>query len=213
MNQIALTKPKSKSKAKTGRLARLLHSYTSMLMLVIMLFFTVTGITLNHRDWFESATEAEALSLTVPAHLSGLDKWQLTPLDQAHLLRKWLVSEHGIYGSKVAYEWEAEEQFLIIDIKRPGGYSIVEADIEAGEVLVEHQQYGVIATLNDLHMGRYSGDVWRAFIDISALLMLVFTLTGMWLVLPQKKKRNKLFAISALGTSVMTAAYMWLLLV
>lgn len=221
MNQILTqnpnvkTQPKSKSqpKGKSNRLVRWLHSYTSMFMLVIMLFFTVTGITLNHRDWFESADAPKQLTVDMPDSFLIDGKWEKEPLDQANQLRKWLSSEHGIYGNKVSYEWEAEERFLVIDIKRPGGYSIVEADIEAGEVLVEQQSYGVVATLNDLHMGRYSGELWRGFIDISALLMLIFTLTGFWLVIPQKKKRNKLFAMSVIGTGLMALAYVWLLMV
>ncbi|WP_415903446.1 PepSY-associated TM helix domain-containing protein [Neptuniibacter sp. QD29_5] len=220
MNQILTqqpnvkTQPKSKSqpKGKSNRLVRWLHSYTSMFMLVIMLFFTVTGITLNHRDWFESADAPKQLSVDMPDSFLVEGIWDTEPLDQANQLRKWLSSEHGIYGNKVSYEWEAEERFLVIDIKRPGGYSIVEADVEAGEVIVEQQNYGVIATLNDLHMGRYSGELWRGFIDISALLMLIFTLTGFWLVIPQKKKRNKLFAMSVIGTGSMALAYVWLLM-
>ncbi|WP_415894127.1 PepSY-associated TM helix domain-containing protein [Neptuniibacter sp. PT8_73] len=219
MNQILTQNPsaktqlksKSQPKGKSNRLVRWLHSYTSMFMLVIMLFFTVTGITLNHRDWFESADAPKQLSVEMPDSLLVEGGWDTEPLDQANQLRKWLSSEHGIYGNKVSYEWEAEERFLVIDIKRPGGYSIVEADVEAGEVIVEQQNYGVVATLNDLHMGRYSGELWRGFIDVSALLMLIFTLTGFWLVIPQKKKRKKLFAMSVIGTGSMALAYVWLL--
>lgn len=206
------SKSKSQSKSKSNRLVRWLHSYTSMFMLVIMLFFTVTGITLNHRDWFESADAPKQLTVDMPDSLLVEGIWDTEPLDQANQLRKWLSAEHGIYGNKVSYEWEAEERFLVIDIKRPGGYSIVEADVEAGEVIVEQQNYGVVATLNDLHMGRYSGELWRGFIDISALLMLIFTLTGFWLVIPQKKKRNKLFAMSLIGTGSMALGYVWLLM-
>ncbi len=32
--------------------ARTLHIYVSMALLLLMLFFAFTGITLNHPDWF-----------------------------------------------------------------------------------------------------------------------------------------------------------------
>lgn len=219
MNQIVSEKPdilsgrKPVQKNKTNRIVRVVHSYTSMLMLTIMLFFTLTGITLNHRDWFDDSDKPSINSLSIPSQLSNSELWDTAPLDQAHLLRKWLGSEHAVYGNKVSYEWEAEERFLVIDIKRPGGYSIIEADISSGEIVVEQQKFGVIATANDLHMGRYSGSLWRGFIDFSAIMMLLFTLTGLWLVLPQKKKRHKLFAISLLGTGLMLSAYLWLMMV
>lgn len=45
----------------TQRVARWLHVYTSMIALFIVLFFGVTGITLNHPDWtFGDATSRTA---------------------------------------------------------------------------------------------------------------------------------------------------------
>ena len=40
-----------------ARLMRWLHIYLSMFSLAVVLFFSVTGITLNHPDWFYSAAE------------------------------------------------------------------------------------------------------------------------------------------------------------
>ena len=47
---------------------------------------------------------------------------------------------------------------------------------------IEITDYGVIALLNDLHKGRNSGEVWKRFIDITALLMVFFVLTGVCLL-------------------------------
>lgn len=46
--------------------------------------------------------------------------------------------------------------------------------------------YGWVARLNDLHKGRHSGEAWKWLIDASALLMLVFILSGVALLLPKK---------------------------
>lgn len=194
------------------RLVRTLHIYTSMLMLLIMLFFTVTGITLNHREWLPDAPPAEIQELELPTALQALDRWVESPMTQAEQVRSWLSSDYGLYGNQISYNWQEDEQLLLIDVKRPGGYSLVEVLPEEGVAVLENQAYGVTAVLNDLHMGRYSGSVWRAFIDISALLMLLFTLTGLWLVLPQKKKRQRLFALSAIGGGVMGAGYLLIVL-
>ncbi|MCP4595291.1 PepSY-associated TM helix domain-containing protein [Neptuniibacter sp.] len=206
------TGSKSRIKNKSNRLIRTLHVYTSMLMLLIMLFFTITGITLNHRDWFSSTEPAFQTEIPLPDSFATTSQWESDPLQQGHLLRRWLQSEHAVYGNKVSYEWEPEEFLLVIDIKQPGGFSIIEADIESGLILLEQQDYGFIATLNDLHMGRYSGDLWSLFIDLSALVMLFFTLTGFWLVIPQKKKRTKLFALTAAGSAVMGGTYLGVML-
>ncbi|MGL5977346.1 MAG: PepSY-associated TM helix domain-containing protein, partial [Aeromonas sobria] len=49
------------------RWVRPLHTYSSMLMLVIMLFFTVTGLTLNNRQWLPAASPLVHQRLVLPA--------------------------------------------------------------------------------------------------------------------------------------------------
>ena len=212
MNQTVISRSRQTKKKASSKLARTLHVYTSMVMLLIMLFFTLTGITLNHRDWFSSSEGPQQLTLHLPDELGIESKWMLTPIEQGNQVRVWLRNHYAVYGNQVSFEWEEDERLMVIDVKRPGGYSIAEVDLEAQEILLEIQNYGAVATLNDLHMGRYSGSLWSLFIDLSALAMLLFSLTGLWLVMPQKKKRNKLLSMSLLGTAIMTSAYIWVIL-
>lgn len=196
----------------TQRIVRVLHIYTSMFMLLIMLFFTLTGLTLNHRDWLPEAPAADVQELSLPSSLLHLERWSELPLQQAELVRRWLFDTQAVYGNQVSYDWQADEQVLVIDVKRPGGYSLVEVMPEEGVALLEQQSYGVVAVLNDLHMGRYSGLLWSVFIDLSALVMLLFTLTGFWLVLPQKKRRQRLVSLAGVGLALMFIAYRIVLL-
>lgn len=194
----------------TLRLVRSLHSYISMLMLFIMLFFTITGLTLNHREWLPNNHTSQLEELSLPDALAMDSAWQQDALAQGDKIRRWLQETQQIRGSQVRYEWDDEEQLLAIDIKRPGGYSLVEVDVASQLIVLEQQHFGLLSTLNDLHMGRYSSSLWRNFIDISAIAMLLFTLTGFWLVLPQKKKRIPLLIMTILGSIVMFVSYAWL---
>lgn len=195
-----------------NKVMRVLHSYTSMAMLLIMLFFTVTGITLNHRDWFSSVDEPIRQRFELPTPFQDETAWEESPIEQGNRVRLWLKDEYSVLGNKVSFEWEADERLMVIDVKRPGGYSLAEIDLDAAEVFLEKQSYGTVAVLNDLHMGRYSGVLWSLFIDLSAVAMLLFTLTGFWLVLPQKKRRKNLISMSLVGTGVMAGAYFWVIL-
>ena len=50
-----ISQPPAKRKAKRSSFAawmRWLHIYLSMLGFTALIFFSVTGITLNHADWF-----------------------------------------------------------------------------------------------------------------------------------------------------------------
>lgn len=200
-------KKAKKSANKQFRWARTLHVYISMLVLLVMLFFTLTGLTLNHREWLPEPPALVTQELALPEALQTPEAWAQAPLDQADKVRRWLRDSHQLGGSQISYDWQADEALLLIDIKRPGGYSLIEVEPFEGVVLIEAQAYGLMALLNDLHMGRYSGAVWRGFIDASALLMLLFTLTGLWLVLPQKKRRWRLFSLASAGGLFSLALY------
>lgn len=197
--------------AMNYRILRTLHVYSSVVVLALVLFFAVTGITLNHRDWFTDRGSAVEEFLPVPDTILQATDWQARPLDGADALRRWLTDQHGLTGGTVIYDWDTDEQMLLIDIKRPGGYSSVEFSPFSAEVTVFHQRNGLVAVMNDLHMGRYSGIWWRLLLDITALIMLVFIVTGLWLVVPQKKRRRTLFKVAAAGTGVLAAGY-WIAL-
>lgn len=189
------------------RWVRPLHTYSSMLMLMVMLFFTLTGLTLNNRQWLPAPSPLIQQQLSLPPLWAETGLWQQDPLLAGTQLFHWLRQQHGLEGGEMVMEWNAEEQLLTLDIKRPGGYSLVEIEPALAEVRIETQPSGVLAVLNDLHMGRYSGEMWRWFIDLSSLVMLLFTLTGFWLVLSRRNRRTSLFGLSVTGAALMGALY------
>lgn len=67
---------------------------------------------------------------------------------------------------------ELVEGELSLNYKGPGYNASVYIDLTTGMADIESSNYGVVALLNDLHKGRNSGEVWKAFIDITALLMI-----------------------------------------
>ncbi len=75
-----------------------------------------------------------------------------------------------------------------LDYKGSGYNAAIFIDMTTAQATIESTHYGVIAVLNDLHKGRNSGEVWRWFIDITALLMVMFVLTGVFLLMHLKEK-------------------------
>lgn len=191
-----------------ARTVRVIHIYSSMVMLFIMLFFTLTGITLNHPDWFRSSEPAQLIETDIPVSLLHQtqqllarqdDVSQVNTLLLAVPLLDWIRDSHQVQGQELRLDWDADEQFLVADIQQPGGYSIAEFDLAAGTLMLERKNASLIHQLNDLHKGRNTGDLWRGFIDVSAVILLLFTLSGFWLLLPQKKRRRRAFSVSGVG--------------
>ncbi|MDO6524642.1 PepSY-associated TM helix domain-containing protein [Motilimonas sp. 1_MG-2023] len=173
--------------------ARVLHIYISMALLMVVLFFVVTGITLNRAAWFVSDTPAVRLvEFTVPAALLRSNDQADTPNQLA--LVEFVKSHGGLSGQVSGYELYRDRDGdelvageISFSFKGPGYSASVFIDMLTGQGEVEEQRFGLIAVLNDLHKGRNSGAIWQLFIDISALLMLGFVLTGVCLLVPKKK--------------------------
>ncbi|OYW12046.1 MAG: hypothetical protein B7X34_02305, partial [Acidobacteriia bacterium 12-62-4] len=53
-------------KRRTATAARWLHIYGSMVSLSLLLFFSVTGLTLNHADWFAAQQRTAQYQGQVP---------------------------------------------------------------------------------------------------------------------------------------------------
>jgi len=193
--------------------ARRLHVYISMALLFVVLFFSVTGITLNRPELFESSQpNIQRSTLTLPTSLFTIQDGRLKADETA--FETFLFEEANLSGvpSGLDIYAEIEDGELLIgevsmDFKGPGYNASVFVDVTSEFVEVETTNYGVIALLNDLHKGRNSGEVWKWFIDITALLMIFFVLTGVCLLLPKKKTLNTSIKWTVFGSVISLVIY------
>jgi uncharacterized protein len=188
--------------------ARRLHIYISMALLLVVLFFSVTGITLNRPEIFvKSEPDSSEQVLSIPADLFQSAKGPFVPNEPA--IVDYLTKHAQLSGKPSALQvfTEIEDGELIegeisMDYKGPGYNVAVFIDMLAKEAVVEKSHYGLVAVLNDLHKGRNSGDVWKWFIDITALLMVLFVLTGVCLLVPKKKTFNTAIKWTLFGSII-----------
>lgn len=180
--------------------SRIIHVYVSMALLTLMIFFSVTGITLNHPEWFTNdnadVTDAEFI---VPEKLLRIKS-------EGELLN-FLIKGKRLNGNRISIERDDSE--LFITDKGPGTYLSLSIDIASGEAYQEATDYGYWALLNDLHKGRNSGVFWRFLIDLSAALMIIFSITGFILALVQRRI-NRTMAVSIMSSlSVICIYFIW----
>jgi hypothetical protein len=187
-------KNKSGLKNKTVQIwARRLHVYISMALLLVVLFFSITGITLNRPSLFVSShPDVSETTITIPAALFSTGADDFVP-NKIGIL-DYLAEHTQLSGQPSALDvftqvedGELLEGEIALDYKGPGYNVAVFIDMTTAEAVIEKTHYGVVAVLNDLHKGRNSGEVWRWFIDITAVLMVFFVLTGVCLLLPKKR--------------------------
>lgn len=184
------------------RFMRALHSYSAMWVLLLLLFFSVTGITLNHPNWQSQWGSYQRMELVaLPASLQ-LAKWPEQPLQQALYasdLHRWLQQDFQLKAADWRYQYDAADELLELEFKRPAGYAMVLVDFAAGEVEVEQSFAGYLALANDLHKGRDSGALWSWLIDVTAISCLLFSLTGFYLLLKNKSQKSLGNSLALLG--------------
>ncbi|MCH8536482.1 MAG: PepSY-associated TM helix domain-containing protein [Alkalimonas sp.] len=184
------------------RLMRTLHTYSAMWVLLLLLFFSVTGITLNHPDWQSRWGSYQRVELVaLPASLQ-LAKWPEPPLEQALYtgdLRRWLQQDFQLKATDWHYQYDEADELLELGFKRPAGYAMVLVDFAASEVEIEQSFAGYLALANDLHKGRDSGVMWSWLIDVTAISCLLFSLTGFYLLLKNKTQKSLGNSLALLG--------------
>jgi hypothetical protein len=200
------TRPVSKRRNALKRnfatAARWLHIYGSMISFAIVLFFSVTGITLNHPDFFagEMKTLQEKGKLN-PAWVNTKDTLHIAKLQIVEALRK----AHSIKAP--VSEFRIEDDQCTVSFKGPGYAADAFITRNTGNYEITLLKAGVIGIMNDLHKGRDSGSKWAVVIDVAAALMLLISLSGLVLLLYIKRKRLKGLVTAVAGVVIVWVLY------
>lgn len=86
-------------------------------------------------------------------------------------------------------EFRIDDSEVSVSLKGPAYSCDAFIDRETGKYEVSEIKMGIVAVMNDLHKGRDSGPGWSWIIDISAVFLVVISLSGLILLCFIKKKR------------------------
>jgi hypothetical protein len=181
-------------KRRFAHLARWLHTYLSMLSFAILLFFAVTGLTLNHAEWFDSHQRPTVYRGT-------LNKAWVNTSDPNTVAKDDLVNYfRQTYRTKGALsDFHVDGQQCELLFKGPGYEADAIIDRQTGNYDLTVNPFSLVAVLNDLHKGRDTGKMWSAVIDFSAVLMTLVSLTGLTLIFFLNKRRFSGLLLVAVG--------------
>lgn len=193
--------------------SRTLHIYVSMSLLLVVLFFAITGITLNRPEWFVGEPQRVDFELNLSPALLRPEALR-EPAGEALLIQA-LRDQGGLKGqaSTLNIYAEMEDGELVdgevtLDFKGPGYDASVYIPLLNPVAQLSVTDYGTVAWLNDLHKGRNTGDSWHWFIDISALLMVLFVLTGVVLLIPKKRTLRAAMGWTLVGSGITVFLYL-----
>ena len=188
---------------KTAVVARWLHIYLSMGSFAIVLFFAVTGLTLNHADWFSNQEK------TVHAVGQMPQNW-LRPSGHADPAKLEIVerlrSANKLHGA--VSDFRIDDDQVSVSFKAPGYSADVSIDRNTGRYDLIEVRNGFVAVINDLHKGRDSGKTWSWLIDLSAVLLTLVSLTGLLLLFFVYKRRTSGLVLAVAGTLLCYLVYL-----
>jgi len=193
---------KTVHKRRIAKFSRWLHIYLSMVSFVVVLFFSVTGVTLNHTDIFQGKTYTteEKGKITV-AWVNVKDTLEVAKLSIVEYLR----NTNKVKGA--VSDFRIDETQVSVTFKGPGYQADAFVNRETGEYELSKTQTGFVGFMNDLHKGRDTGKAWLWVIDVSAIFLIMVSLSGLMLLLFIKRKRITGLLLLAAGGLIIYLVY------
>lgn len=167
----------------------------------LLLFFAVTGITLNHQELFSGQERTTQYKGSVDPKWLQAGDTGVAKLEIVEHLRKM----HHITGA--VSDFRVEDDQCEVSFKGPGYTADAFIDRSTGKYELTESRMGFVAILNDLHKGRDSGKPWGIAIDISAILLTLVSLTGLTLIFFLFKRRSSGLLVLAAGALLFYLAY------
>lgn len=184
--------------------SRTIHIYLSIALLIMLVFFSITGITLNHTEFFSSEPEVTEIFI---------DELPLFALSENGFIvdspefQSYLRNEFGVSLQQTSITDDGD--FLLVDYRAPGLTIFIEFDLIQMQAAGEIIDYGLIAKLNDLHKARDTETLWIWLLDIASILLVIFSLAGLVLLLPNTYRLKRVAGYTVVAGVLISIGY-WL---
>jgi hypothetical protein len=186
---------------QTAIVSRWLHIYLSMVSFAVILFFAVTGLTLNHAEWFANQQRTVQRTGSLPHDWLRPTTGEVGKLEIAERLR----SSEKLHGE--VSDFRVDDQQVAVSFKAPGYAADAFIDRDNNHYDLTITSNGFVAVMNDLHKGRDAGKAWGWVIDVSAVLLTLVSLTGLLLLFFVYKRRTAGLIVGAIGAVLLWIAW------
>lgn len=200
-------KPTMSLKGEFYRQSRIWHGYLSAFAFLALIFFAVTGLLLNHPEWFKTSGDKPAIDRTVTVSAADLAR-ATAASDPSRVLAEAVARQVKLRG---AYQsGEVIDGLAMIRLEGVTGSSDVEVDLESGEAQVTLQRADAVTTLNDLHRGKNAGAAWKLVIDLSAVVVLALSLIGYVLFFSLRFRLRTSLILTGVSLGALLAVFVFL---
>ena len=186
------------------RTTHLWHWISAAVCFASLTLFTITGITLNHANSIGAQPVVTSGTANVPQNLLAelVNQGDAAEPSPASFV-DWAEDAFDLPLRGATAEWSDEELYL--SAPGPGRDAWVSIDRASGAAKYETTDRGWVAYFNDLHKGRNTGIAWTIFIDVVAVAVLFFSLTGLVLLWIQAGRRTSTWPLVGGGMAIVAA--------
>lgn len=194
--------PPNKTKQQANKWMRWVHVYVSMFALLVILFFGLTGLTLNNPDWtFGDEMQQSTVTGTLPRSVIVDDRVEML------LVSEYFRDQQGVGGELASFDTSPTSGAL--SYRGPGYSADVLFDVPALDYTLTVQQQGFVAVMGDIHRGSSTGSEWKWVINIAAGALVVVSVTGLGIQFLMRKRRTQALIVAGTG-SVVTVLLIWI---
>lgn len=187
------------------RLCRMLHAYLSAFAFLALIFFSATGLLLDHPEWMQGRGKETDTKLALPAAVVTQAK---TLKDPTAYLAGEVSKRATLVGSYRNGELDDGQANLRFEGVK--GASTVMVDLATGQADVSTEHATALTVIGDLHRGKNASIPWRAVIDISAVLVLALSLIGYVLFFSLRFRLRTSLVLTGVSLAVLLAIFLWL---
>jgi uncharacterized protein len=180
------------------RHARYVHGWLSAFAFIVLIFFAVTGLMLNHPEWFKPSTEENTVIIHLPESVLNQIKQQENPSNQ---IVDYVRQQHQIIGRYKSGEVIDNE--VMIHLESPAGATDIWVTLDNAQAEVTLKPASTVSLINDLHRGKNAGKAWSWLIDMSAIIITILSLAGYILFLSIKTRLKTHIFLTILSLAVL----------
>jgi uncharacterized protein len=178
---------------------RQLHWISAALSLFGLCFYAFTGFALNNEDLFKAKHDVTRTLKPIPASLIA------NPISEQNKVLSSNV--RGELSALLGVEMtdakvRVDQGKISLSIPSPGVKTIVTIDQAGGMLTLEQDKRGFISALTDLHKGKNVRPIWGFAINSMAISVLVFALSGLYLLVQQARQRGITWPLIVGGTFI-----------
>jgi hypothetical protein len=186
------------NKSEFFRWCRIIHGWLSAFAFLMLLFFSVTGILLNHPEWGNgSKIKPVEKQFTLSAEQIDLVRSAQVPAEALAVISAKEIAVVGAYrdGDLVGSE-------LFARLQGVRGLTDIRANLRTGLVIAIIEPAPTGKLLNELHRAEHAGKVWRLVVDAIAVVLILMSMIGYLIFLSLRFRLRTaliLTAASAIG--------------